>query len=81
MLPQHYVATKDGGECFADGVREHNAVAAQISAELDVHYAAELLDGLRPGDTFDHCHFGAVGSRRMAELVAAFLREKRIAPR
>ncbi|HZN38673.1 MAG TPA: SGNH/GDSL hydrolase family protein [Planctomycetota bacterium] len=83
VMPQHFVVSKPSDATFRLGVDEHNRVNADVARELGVPFAASLLEAgaFTADDTLDHCHFNERGSRRMAELVAAFLRANTLLPR
>ncbi len=58
-------------------VDAYNAVLAEVAAERDVAYLAELLEtGWTPEDFLDEGHFSPSGARRFASIVAAALRTR-----
>jgi lysophospholipase L1-like esterase len=82
VLPQHFIAVKEGDEAFARGVREHNEVNRAVAEEFQAPFFRTLAE---PGtfvreDTFDNCHFNERGSMRMAEEVFRFLEQRQLLP-
>lgn len=82
VLPQHFIAVKEGDDVFARGVREHNEVNRMIAEEFRTPFLQVLME---PGtfvreDTFDNCHFNERGSKRMAEEVFRFLEGQHLIP-
>jgi len=82
VLPQHFIAVKEGDDIFARGVREHNEVNRTIAEEFQAPFLQALM---KPGmfareDTFDNCHFNERGSKRMAEEVFRFLEQQHLIP-
>lgn len=82
VLPQHFIAVKDGDEVFARGVREHNEVNRAVAEEFQAPFLRVLAEPgtFARGDTFDNCHFNERGSGKMAEEVFRFLDRERLLP-
>ncbi len=82
VLPQYFTAKNDNDKIFMKGVDEHNAVNEQLATAHKAPFAGNLLalHAFNNTQTFDNCHFNESGSRRMAELVFAFLKENNLLP-
>jgi lysophospholipase L1-like esterase len=82
VLPQFFTVKNQRDEIFQKGVEEHNAVNKELAAAHNAPFASFLVDSSAFTDnlTFDNCHFNESGSKRMAELVFAFLKENNLIP-
>lgn len=82
ILPQYFRVVTESDAIFARGVVQHNLVNQEVATKLKIPFATEFTDAkaFSLDDTFDSCHFTAVGGKTMARLVFNFLDRSHLLP-
>jgi len=76
LVPQVFSPLGSGDDAFAQGVREHNAVAEAVAREFRVPFMGELTTAIGRRDLRDNCHFNRRGHETMAKLLFRRLRDE-----